>query len=244
MAQAHPRFKVHSVVHGPPALEHWWFKTMPPLRSFWPIRRHVLRRAPFLPRPLPSPWERSECPVPGLKLWFWSNRVADIVWTEYLSWSLFLSRGSVGDADSQEHRTRSRQGREELWRKREGQVSRSRSGLEISDSSVGRSFTTALPKLKLKGKERGGRGNLDPRAGVFGAASAETEVWMRNGGRPCLRGRSGGPVDPALQEQFVCLNPELQIYKLWRPLVPRGECKPVLLLEHHESVFSLEKEGS
>ncbi|XDB57960.1 hypothetical protein AB1E18_011379 [Capra hircus] len=104
MAQAHPRFKVHSVVHGPPALEHWWFKTIPPPGSFWPIRSHVLRRPPFLPRPLPSPWERSECPVRGLRLWFWSSRVADVVWTEYLSWSLFLSRGSdspVGTCDPQ-----------------------------------------------------------------------------------------------------------------------------------------------
>ena len=67
---------------------------------------------------------------------------------------------------------------------------------------------------------------------------------MRNRGCLCLRGRSRGPVDPALREQFVRLNPELQMYKLWRPLVRMGEYNPVLLLEHHESVFSLEKEGS
>lgn len=53
--------------------------------------------------------------------------------------------------------------------RREGQVSRSRSGLEISDSSVGESFPTAFPTLKLKGTERGGRGDLDPRAAVLGA---------------------------------------------------------------------------
>ncbi|XDA84320.1 hypothetical protein R6Z07F_014141 [Ovis aries] len=43
---------------------------------------------------------------------------------------------------------------------------------------------------------------------------------MRNRGCLCLRGRSRGPVDPALREQFVRLNPELQMYKLWRPLGP------------------------
>lgn len=92
----------------------------------------------------------------------------------YLGRSPSLSRGSVSDADSREHRARSGQGWGELWQeerqKREGRGPRSRSGLEISDTSVGGFFTVALPTFQLKkGKERGGRGSLGPGAGVLGA---------------------------------------------------------------------------
>ena len=181
MAQAHPRFKVHSAVHGSPALEHWWFKTRlpppPPPRSFWPIRSHVLRRAPFLPRPLPSPWELSECPVRGLRLWFWSSRVADVVWTECLSWSLFLSRGSVSDADSREHQTRSRQGREELWQKRGPGVEK-----PLRLRNLGLQCRWVLPNLPPHVKTEGDWERRQRQLGSSGRGARGWEVLGRRSG--------------------------------------------------------------